>query len=118
MSFRYPGSPTLLRRQVWAEELPCFRTVASELADYYARLPGEEEAAEDAGAGGAAAVGARRAPAAGRDYPGPAASEAFLSVLLPGLKAHLAPPRQCAADGTTVVQLATLEQLYKIFERC
>jgi DNA mismatch repair protein MLH1 len=105
---------------VWTEELPCFRSVANELAEYYAALPleAEAEAAESAEDAGATAVGTRKAPAAGRDYPGPAGSEAFLSVLLPGLKAHLAPPRQCAADGTTVVQLATLEQLYKIFERC
>ena len=105
---------------MWTEELPCFRSVANELAEYYAALPleAEGEAAESAEDAGATAVGTRKAPAAGRDCPGPAGSEAFLSVLLPGLKAHLAPPRQCAADGTTVVQLATLEQLYKIFERC
>jgi DNA mismatch repair protein MLH1 len=38
-------------------------------------------------------------------------------VLLPALRSHLRPPAPFATDGT-VLQVACLEQLYKVFERC
>jgi DNA mismatch repair protein MLH1 len=38
-------------------------------------------------------------------------------VLLPAVKAGVVPPRQWATDGT-LLQLASLERLYRIFERC
>ena len=44
--------------------------------------------------------------------------ELFTSLLFPAIRLHLIAPKQCASDGNTVVQLAALEQLYKIFERC
>jgi len=37
--------------------------------------------------------------------------------LLPALRAHLILPHECTVDGT-ITQIAALEQLYKIFERC
>jgi hypothetical protein len=33
------------------------------------------------------------------------------------VRAHLTLPMDCATDGT-VIQVAALEQLYKVFERC
>ena len=38
-------------------------------------------------------------------------------LLFPSLRLHLLPPNSCLSDGT-ITQLASLEQLYKIFERC
>jgi hypothetical protein len=40
-----------------------------------------------------------------------------LQVLLPAMRSHLRPARQRATDGT-FVQVASLEKLYRIFERC
>lgn len=37
--------------------------------------------------------------------------------LLPALRAHLAPPRARAGDGS-IVELARLDRLYRVFERC
>ena len=41
----------------------------------------------------------------------------WLQVFLPAARQHLRPPMERATDGS-VIQLASLEQLYKVFERC
>ena len=114
----------LVMRTNWDEELSCFKNIATELAIYYAALPVENDTmaspplstANDASDGG---EGTLPVPSIrDRDFPGPKGSELFRTVLLPALKAHLYAPRQCANDSTTVVHLASLDQLYKVFERC
>ncbi len=120
------------RRVEWAEEEACFRTLAEALAELYAAraAPGEEaaaaedEAAEraaDAGGGAAAAdvaaAAARAERRAARDAALRAREWAAEHVLLPALRAFLAPPPGRATDGS-VVELARLESLYRVFERC
>jgi DNA mismatch repair protein MLH1 len=93
----------------WEAEKPCFADVARHLGELYAirePLPEPE-------------------PEAGASEPGAnARSEAELShewavahVLLPALRQHFRPPAPFAGDGT-VLQVACLEQLYRVFERC
>jgi DNA mismatch repair protein MLH1 len=120
------------RRVEWGEEEACFRTLAEALAELYAAraAPGEEaaaaedEAAEraaDAGGGAAAAdvtaAAARAERRAARDAALRAREWAAEHVLLPALRAFLAPPPGRATDGS-VVELARLESLYRVFERC
>jgi DNA mismatch repair protein MLH1 len=40
-----------------------------------------------------------------------------MQVVLPAAQRHLRVPHEHAKDGT-FVQIASLEQLYKVFERC
>ena len=42
---------------------------------------------------------------------------ACMQVVLPAMRQHLKVPFERATDGT-VVQVAALEQLYRVFERC
>jgi hypothetical protein len=41
----------------------------------------------------------------------------FLSVCIPSLIRRFLPPRALAEDGT-IVRVASLTKLYKVFERC
>ena len=127
---------SLVMRTNWTEELPCFRGIATELAKYYAALPDEDDPSpalpnptlpstlpsnlpttlQSTLPSTSTSTSTTTAPK--RDYPGPLGTHSFQSLVLPALKAHLVPPRQCAEDDTTVIQLASLEQLYKVFERC
>lgn len=44
-------------------------------------------------------------------------SRACVQVVLPAARQHLKVPYERASDGS-VVQIAALEQLYRVFERC
>lgn len=86
-------------------------------------------------AGGKAAGGAREKAGgadAGRQGQGPAGRSApdiwpegvtpelewrVRHVVLPALRAFLKPPRRRATDGS-VIQVASLERMYRVFERC
>ena len=95
----------------WTAELPCFEGVAKALAAFYA----VEEAGyilSDGAPGGSNSASQRRIDA-----------ETLLehiigTIVLPHMKKHkFVPPSVCFGTGG-VVEVACLEDLYKIFERC
>jgi len=89
----------------WEDEMECFRTVALALAAYYSHLPAEFPAGSALGSEGAF-------PALTKG-----GADLLQSVLYPALRLYLVPHRQRSQDHT-IVQVAALEQLYKVFERC
>eukprot|EP00873_Tetraselmis_striata_P002649 jgi/Tetstr1/422913/TSEL_013694.t1 len=113
---RLPHFLLRLGRDVdWETEKGCFRTMAEALADFYSikgPLGGEAPpAGEPAGGGDAAEGGGGGARgAAWREW-------ALQHVVFPAMKAQLRPPKRRATDGS-VVEVARLEKLYRIFERC
>jgi DNA mismatch repair ATPase MutL len=99
---------SLCRRVNWEDEMECFRTVALAVAAFYSTLSTEYPLVIDTS----------------RDPPGRAfppltrvADEMLRSLLYPAMRMYLIPHRARAVDHT-VVQIAALEQLYKVFERC
>jgi DNA mismatch repair protein MLH1 len=99
---------SLCRKVNWEDEMECFRTVALAIAAFYSTLSTEYPLVIDTSP----------------DPPGHAfppltreADEQLRSLLYPAMRMYLIPHRARAADHT-VVQIAALEQLYKVFERC
>jgi DNA mismatch repair protein MLH1 len=91
----------------WESEKGCFADVARHLGELYAMHPPPPDAPP---------------PPPGEAPPPPSAAaraheRAVAHVLLPALRQHLRPPTPFATDGT-VLQVACLEQLYRVFERC
>jgi DNA mismatch repair protein MLH1 len=94
----------------WTSEQECFRTMARELADFFCLQPasdGESDEwldGDDRDDGGhAPEQKARR--------------EAMEHVLFPALKRLLKPTARMVGDGS-FVNVASLDKLYKVFERC
>jgi DNA mismatch repair protein MLH1 len=77
----------------WEDETTCFTGVAHELGILFSEIPGasDDDVAE--------------------------ATPILANQIFPALKAYLAPPRRLG-DAGAVVQVAALEELYKVFERC
>lgn len=99
----------------WTGEQECFRTIACELADFYCLQPaadGEQDEWLDDDAAAAAADGDGEARAAQTQR-----REQMEHVLFPALKRHLKPCLRMASDGS-FVNVASLDKLYKVFERC
>ena len=89
----------------WQLESECFHGVAHQLARFYVpRLSCTAAAAP---------ATLEEVP----DEPRKAYEACVQRVLLPAVKSLLYPPRAYANDGT-FVQIASLETLYKVFERC
>jgi len=82
----------------WTEEKPCLRGIVEELALFY-QLPVVLDGDEDEASG--------------------CNSRAWIveNVLFPALRTEFSAPRKFARDRT-IVQIACLEKLYKVFERC
>ena len=115
----------------WEEEKPCFETCARSIASFYSGHDDEDvdedaenvvppgEAVARAGVegrgrgGGGDSDSGRHADIAGVD------DERWQTrhVLFPAIARKLVPTRASASDGT-VLQVACLEQLYRVFERC
>ena len=126
----------------WTSEQACFETIAIELANAYCQLP-EPDAHPDDDHGSEEARGERKDADAASPPPSSSASSAVADpaltagatsgseadwsqvspkvlplvqhVLWPAYRAHLLPPRDLANE---LVQVACLEKLYKVFERC
>lgn len=118
---RLPAFVLSLGRDVdWESEKPCFHTLADALAEFYSLKPpcrllpepasGEGRPPGDDREGAESAVPAREDGAQEM-------SDKIKHVLLPAMRRELLPPRERATDGT-VLQVACLERLYRIFERC
>jgi DNA mismatch repair protein MLH1 len=114
---------TLAYDVAWTEEKPCFRSLAQTLAAFYADPgpptleSGKEEAPEEHATSFSA--GARPAQATMDPINDTALRHGVGNLLLPALQRHAGfkPPSKLAR-GHYVVQVASTEQLYKIFERC
>jgi DNA mismatch repair protein MLH1 len=117
--------PTFLLRLAtdtdWEEEQPCFVGIAEGLASFYAYLPEDQTTTgvdtDPDPRGATSPPAASRSGVAAPVLLSATGAELFQTAIYPALRALLHPPRVCARDGT-VVQVAALEQLYKVFERC
>jgi DNA mismatch repair protein MLH1 len=128
----------------WEEEQPCFEGVATELGLFYSDLSVhyEEGVEEEKGkaeerdeeevvilgveggkglrGGSTKRVEKEKEKMEGETGPVPKKYEYLLQhVLFPAFRAVFLPPRELAAtEAQVVVQIAALEQLYRVFERC
>lgn len=100
----------------WSEEQACFRTVAQEVAAMYKVRPGWYVPGQNAHT-------KKKTGSEGSDDEDegdgaePTLSWVTRHILFPCLRVAFSPPRSLATDGS-VMQVANLENLYKIFERC
>lgn len=121
----------------WETEIECFETFAAAMADFYAMHPpflpnpnGDEHSQtyyvgkpKQASNNEEQAGGSDDMEEFERDMKAEAEAAwahrewTIQHVLFPAMKLFLKPPNHMANDGT-VVQVACLENLYKIFERC
>ncbi|KAK9820973.1 hypothetical protein WJX81_004838 [Elliptochloris bilobata] len=109
---RLPGFVLSLARDVdWAEEKPCFRTLAEALSDFYCIQPPlfTDPDPDPCPSPGGTLAGAH-ADRSDREW-------MLEHVVFPAMRNGYKPPRSRATDGT-IVELTRLEKLYKVFERC
>ena len=104
----FGGLPTylcMLATEVdWSDEIECFKSFAQVTASFYSvREVRGMEARFDMGQHGGAAEGDWR--------------NIVEHVVFPAIKRRLLPPKDCLSDKT-LVQVANLPDLYKVFERC
>ena len=98
----------LTTRVNWEEEEPCFRDVALCLGKAYAKLPPVEQPDEWDENGVGIAPGDERK-----------AYYIIKHLLFPAFRVCMVPQNQHGEPGATAcVMIASLENLYKIFERC
>ncbi|KAI8824562.1 DNA mismatch repair protein Mlh1 [Fimicolochytrium jonesii] len=98
---------------VWDSERECFETFARELAGFYAVEPPVE--LDGGGVGDAGPP--RGTPRGMMDAVRAEYRRSVEHVVFPALKAHFVAGRRMVEDGS-VVQLANLPDLYRVFERC
>ena len=97
----------------WTEEKACFRTVADALATFYAGGsgdPGEEPTSSTRDE-----FASENAPSAEDDEPERVRS--IRQFVFPAMRRCLHPSKVSAVQGVAT-QVASLEQLYRVFERC
>ncbi|KAJ3052664.1 DNA mismatch repair protein [Rhizophlyctis rosea] len=106
----------------WDTEMDCFRTFSRELADFYAVEPPiiEDEKDQDTEAmheeGGAGNL--EDAEASKPEHKETTEYRHMIEhIIFPAFRAHLMTPTSVATNGT-VLQLANLPDLYRVFERC
>lgn len=86
----------------WDEEQECFETLCRELAEFYCLQYEDDD--EDETATDTSQVSTGRA-------------WTVEHVFFPAFRQRFLPPKSAAEDGT-IVKIASLEKLYKVFERC
>ena len=87
----------------WSDEMECFKTFVQVTASFYSvREVKGREARFDMGQHGGAAGDWRHV---------------VEHIVFPAIKRRLLPPKDCLSDKT-LVQVANLPDLYKVFERC
>ncbi len=105
----------------WENELECFQGIAALMALFYSRLPEEGKGSRENQNGDNDEVPLDLIDIKTSSLPekaiGTSASDVLNSIVLPGIRSHLILPNECAQDGS-IVQVANLDQLYKVFERC
>jgi hypothetical protein len=90
----------------YSQELPCFQGVIHALASFYAQLPLDLDPTIDNKSAGARL----KLSAEGL--------EQLRHLLLPAMKKYLKVQAPNGAQEVTFLPLTSLEQLYKVFERC
>jgi DNA mismatch repair protein MutL len=97
--------PTFLLRLAtvvdWDNEKDCFRGIAEELSIFYSRF--ELDSADSDPESRVLSVGAKTT---------------LQNVFVPAYRQLLIPQRSMVADRTSIIEVTSLEKLYKVFERC
>jgi len=88
----------------WDDEELCFHSIAMIVADYYALLP---QIVDDIGYKGTSVKVSQVE-----------LSNLLESLLYPAMRMHLIPSEAATPFQSTFIEVAALEQLYKVFERC
>lgn len=96
----------------WDDESACFQTVALNLASYYAILDTEDAQTRQGFSLAESATAEAPFQQLTRE-----SGDLLASVLYPAMRQYLLPHQQRSTDHS-VIQVAALEQLYKVFERC
>jgi DNA mismatch repair protein MLH1 len=94
----------------WEEEQPCFHDICCELASFYSI---HHSYADDYSDNLELSETSSSQPSSSWTL----CQHMVQHVLFPAFRSHLLPSTKHAADGT-VVQIACLPDLYKVFERC
>jgi DNA mismatch repair protein MLH1 len=112
---------------IWDIEIDCFRSIALILATYYSKLPVINYSIDDDDDHGSGRVPTtddddrstvKQSIANSKASQLTAVGVDLLSnYIYPALRIHLKPHKSRHTDNT-VMQIAALEQLYKVFERC
>jgi DNA mismatch repair protein MLH1 len=92
----------------WAAELPCFQGICTEIGSYYAELPV---------ASSAECFPEAQSSKKNMELIEDEAKSYVRHILYPAIAHLVVPPKDFAANGT-VLKLANLTSLYKVFERC
>jgi DNA mismatch repair protein MLH1 len=93
----------------WQEEKPCFHDICHELAQFYSLHPGSFDMIDPNELSTQSNITSSTLTT---DL-----SHLIEHTLFPAFRSHFLPGTRHAADGT-VIQIACLPDLYKVFERC
>ena len=102
----------------WDEEILCFRSIAAEIGYLFSSLPIDMDISEESSKSIHNHVDDVIDFQPSKTQVRTSNYELFSNFVLPALRTHLIAPSSCGDDGTTVIKIAALEQLYKVFERC
>ena len=106
----------------WEQERPCFHDICTELSNFYAEIPFDLSASGDGSDGNGNGDESESEAAPSDDDMAmklidEAAKHFVKHTLYPAISFLLVPPKDFASNGS-VVKLALLSSLYKVFERC